>query len=403
MNQGTSEAEVTNRQMRYQLFRTQASRKMDGAGRIATSWRLQDASDVFLSEEEFARVLSLERKRAERSHKFLLLMLLDASGMASSPAAVKTFLGIISAVSASTRETDVKGWHKAGSVVGIIFTEIASGEKESVRDAVHCRTIEHLERRLAPEQVAAITISSIFLPEDWLGKYGDSSHGANRYPDLFHSNERAVGRVVKRMIDLAGAGVALVALSPLYAALALLVKLTSHGPVLFRQKRVGQWGKPFECVKFRSMYSSNDSRIHQEYVRRFIAGKGHGTAERSSDGAVYKLRSDPRVTPFGRFLRRTSLDELPQFWNVLKGEMSLVGPRPAILYELECYDVWHRRRVLELKPGITGLWQVRGRSRTTFDEMVRLDLKYARTWSLWLDLKIILQTPKAVVSGEGAY
>lgn len=209
--------------------------------------------------------------------------------------------------------------------------------------------------------------------------------------------------MVKRMIDVVGASSALVVLSPLYAALALLLKLTSRGPVLFRQKRVGQWGKPFECVKFRSMYASNNPRIHQEYVREFIAGKGRNVRHQTAEAVVYKLRSDPRITPLGRLLRRTSLDELPQFWNVLKGEMSLVGPRPALVYEVECYDVWHRRRVLEVKPGITGLWQVRGRSRTTFDEMVRLDLKYARTWSLWLDLKIILQTPKAIVSGEGAY
>jgi lipopolysaccharide/colanic/teichoic acid biosynthesis glycosyltransferase len=118
---------------------------------------------------------------------------------------------------------------------------------------------------------------------------------------------------------------------------------------------------------------------------------------------VYKITDDPRVTRVGRFLRKTSLDELPQFWNVLKGEMSLVGPRPPIPYELESYRTWHKRRILEVKPGITGLWQIYGRSRTTFDEMVRLDLRYARTWNLFLDLKILVQTPRAMFSGEGAY
>ena len=122
----------------------------------------------------------------------------------------------------------------------------------------------------------------------------------------------------------------------------------------------------------------------------------------TADG-VYKLTNDPRVTRVGRFLRRTSLDELPQFINVLKGEMSLVGPRPPIPYEVDAYQTWHRGRILEAKPGITGLWQVNGRSRLAFDDMVRLDLRYARSWCLWLDIKILLQTPKAVVLGEGAY
>ncbi len=118
---------------------------------------------------------------------------------------------------------------------------------------------------------------------------------------------------------------------------------------------------------------------------------------------TFKLTRDPRVTPIGRFLRRTSLDELPQFFNVLLGEMSLVGPRPPIAYEFEAYDIWHKRRLLAVKPGITGLWQVKGRSRVTFDEMVRLDLRYASSWSLWLDIKILLETPRAVIGGVGAF
>jgi lipopolysaccharide/colanic/teichoic acid biosynthesis glycosyltransferase len=147
---------------------------------------------------------------------------------------------------------------------------------------------------------------------------------------------------------------------------------------------------------------NNDSAIHKEYVRRLIAGKvqqpgSNGNGNES--GNVYKLTTDSRITPVGNILRRTSLDELPQLLNVLRGEMSLVGPRPPIAYEVEAYDVWHRSRLLEVKPGITGLWQVNGRSRVTFDEMVRLDLRYAREWSPWLDIKILLRTPRAVVNG----
>jgi lipopolysaccharide/colanic/teichoic acid biosynthesis glycosyltransferase len=151
------------------------------------------------------------------------------------------------------------------------------------------------------------------------------------------------------------------------------------------------------------MRVSTDSEIHMEYVRKFIAGRAEPNALSGSQRRIYKLTNDPRVTWIGKFMRRTSLDEIPQFWNVLAGHMSLVGPRPPIGYEIEAYDVWHRRRLLEAKPGITGLWQVHGRSRTTFDDMVRLDLRYSRSCSPISDLKILLQTPRAVFSGDGAY
>ena len=150
------------------------------------------------------------------------------------------------------------------------------------------------------------------------------------------------------------------------------------------------------------MYTNNDPKIHQEYVQQFIAGKDGLDKSEKSEKPVYKLTNDPRVTSIGRFLRKTSLDELPQFWNVLRGDMSLVGPRPPVPYEFEVYDIWHRRRVLEVKPGVTGLWQVSGRNRMLFDEMVRLDLRYCQTWSLWLDLKILFATPRAVFNGDGA-
>jgi lipopolysaccharide/colanic/teichoic acid biosynthesis glycosyltransferase len=156
------------------------------------------------------------------------------------------------------------------------------------------------------------------------------------------------------------------------------------------------------CLKFRTMYTNNDPKIHQEYVQKFIAGTDGLDKSEGSDKPVYKLVKDPRVTFIGGILRKTSLDELPQFWNVLRGDMSLVGPRPPVPYEFEVYDIWHRRRVLEVRPGVTGLWQVSGRNRTRFDEMVRLDLRYCQTWSIWLDLKILLATPGAVINGGGA-
>ena len=185
-------------------------------------------------------------------------------------------------------------------------------------------------------------------------------------------------------------------------AIAIAIKLTSKGPILFKQRRVGQYGVRFTFLKFRSMYSQSDAKIHREYVLRLIAGKHEGE-QGNANGGVYKIKDDPRITWVGKILRKASLDELPQFFNVLKGEMSLVGPRPPIPYEVEAYDIWHRRRFLEVKPGITGLWQVNGRSRVKFEDMVRLDLQYARSWSLGLDFKILLETPRAVFFGEGAY
>jgi lipopolysaccharide/colanic/teichoic acid biosynthesis glycosyltransferase len=160
----------------------------------------------------------------------------------------------------------------------------------------------------------------------------------------------------------------------------MAIKLTSKGPVFCRQKRIGQCGVPFVFLKFRSMYVNNDGSIHKTYVKQLIAGKAERHSVGSGDG-VYKLTKDSRITRVGAFLRRTSLDELPQFINVLKGEMSLVGPRPAIAYEVEAYDIWHRRRVLEAKPGITGLWQVNGRSRVKFDDMGRAEYQAGiATW-----------------------
>jgi lipopolysaccharide/colanic/teichoic acid biosynthesis glycosyltransferase len=374
----------------------------DAPARAGTRYTSHDG--WLLSEDDFARALSLESKRAERSRKLLLLMLLDASKLREIHEDNIAHSAIFSALSASTRETDMRGWYKRGSIIGVIFTEISEGEKNAVGGAVLSRVTKLLETNLSPARTKCIVVSLKFFPEEWVLRRRDSNGGAQRHVDSLRNNDsKAAARAIKRAIDVAGSGLALVALSPLYAVIAIAIKLSSKGPVFFRQERVGQRGRIFECLKFRSMRVASDSSIHQEYVRNLISGSGNSATGPRNPDAVYKIKNDPRVTRLGRFLRKTSLDELPQFWNVLKGEMSLVGPRPPIPYEMEWYDIWHRRRVFDVKPGITGLWQVYGRSRTTFDEMVRLDLRYAKTWSIWLDLEIILKTPKAVFSGEGAY
>jgi lipopolysaccharide/colanic/teichoic acid biosynthesis glycosyltransferase len=203
-------------------------------------------------------------------------------------------------------------------------------------------------------------------------------------------------------MDIVGSVLALSLFAPVCLAIALAIRLTSKGPAFFLQKRIGQHGEQFVFLKFRTMHVNNDPRVHQEYIRQLIAGSAQRHPGKGNGKGVYKLTKDSRITRVGRFLRRTSLDELPQLFNVLRGEMSLVGPRPAIAYEVEAYDPWHRQRIVEAKPGITGLWQVTGRSRVNFDEMVRMDLQYARTWSPWMDLKILMRTPIAVFFGDGA-
>ena len=208
--------------------------------------------------------------------------------------------------------------------------------------------------------------------------------------------------VVKRCIDIGGAVAGIIILSPLLLLIAGAVRLTSKGPAIYRQKRLGYQGKKFTFLKFRSMYSDNDDGIHREYVQKLIQGSNRETNLGSKERPYYKIKRDPRITPLGSILRKSSLDELPQLFNVITGQMSLVGPRPAIPYEFALYQSWHCKRILEVKPGITGLWQVKGRSQTTFEEMVRMDLHYTKNWNLWLDCKILCSTFKAVFSGNGA-
>lgn len=205
---------------------------------------------------------------------------------------------------------------------------------------------------------------------------------------------------IKRGIDLLVSFFVMLFGLPFYSLLGMLIKLTSDGPVLFVQERVGEDGKAFRMYKFRTMMNGNNDEAHRSFARDFINGKTNGDNGTSSN--VFKIVDDPRVTSIGKFLRKTSLDELPQFINVFKGEMSLVGPRPPLSYELDHYQEWHKKR-LAVKPGLTGLWQVSGRSTVPFDEMVALDLHYIENWSLLLDVKIILRTVPVMLSGFGGY
>jgi len=205
----------------------------------------------------------------------------------------------------------------------------------------------------------------------------------------------------KRLVDVTFSLGVLVLGLPFYLLVAAFIKLTSEGPVFFIQERVGRDGVPFKFYKFRTMTVANSDSHHRDFTKEFIKGQAMEGRDRSGK-PVFKMRRDPRVTSIGRFLRRTSLDELPQFINVLKGEMTLVGPRPPIIYELPHYKEWHKGR-LAVRPGLTGLWQVSGRSTVPFDEMVMLDLYYIENWSLTLDLKIIARTLPVMLLGTGGY
>jgi exopolysaccharide biosynthesis polyprenyl glycosylphosphotransferase len=358
-----------------------------------------------LNAEEFRRMITLERKRSERSRKPFMLLLLDMGDELPSERNGRILGKILSALALSTRDTDVTGWYSNNCVVGVMFTEIAIEEGGSTPTTIITRVTQTLQKNLTLEQFNRVTLSFHVFPEDWDHDAEQGSTNRTLYPDLSQREEgRKLSRMMKRTMDILGSSLALAFFSPLFLFIAIAVKLSSDGPVFFRQRRVGQYGNSFMFLKFRSMYTNNDAQVHKQYVQRLIAGKADKhPSNGNGNGGVYKLTKDSRITRVGAFLRKTSLDELPQFINVLKGEMSLVGPRPPIPYEVEAYEIWHRRRLLEAKPGITGLWQVSGRSRVKFDDMVRLDLHYARNWSPWMDIKILLRTPGAVVLGEGAH
>jgi exopolysaccharide biosynthesis polyprenyl glycosylphosphotransferase len=230
--------------------------------------------------------------------------------------------------------------------------------------------------RLVPEPLKLLTVPTV-IDAEWL-------------PSAEQPVQTGLAYVIKRLIDITGALVLLVLLAIPMLIVAIAIKLDSSGPLIFRQIRVGKHGKVFTFYKFRSMYTGADARLHE--LQHF----------NETQGATFKMKNDPRITKVGRFIRRSSLDELPQLFNVLAGQMSLVGPRPGLVHEAANYRPAQYRR-LAVTPGLTGLWQVSGRSSLSFEEMVILDIYYVENWSLWLDLKILFRTLGAVIRAEGAY
>lgn len=335
-----------------------------------------------------------------------------AQGVGREPVLVVGGKGLGRSVMESIVAHPFLGYHLVG------FLEDEDQPDNGERPNLHFRhlgKVQELERFLKSTSIYQVFLALPFWEQHRLPELVDTCHHVGVpfrvVPDLYHLSFDQVSvdqlsglpliglRTVtlrgwnlwlKRMLDLALILMAAPFVLLVVAIIALAIRLDSVGPIVFRQTRVGKDGKPFTTYKFRTMVADAETRKAQ------VASNG------SIDQRLFKLRDDPRKTRVGRFLRRTSLDEIPQLWNVLMGDMSLVGPRPQIPEEVARYEEWHRRR-LEVMPGMTGLWQVLGRSDTSFDEMVRLDIYYAEHWSLSMDLRILIQTIPAVLSGRGAY
>ena len=345
-----------------------------------------------LTADLFKGALVRERERADRFDEAFALVLILCTRPPELDSQIDAFA---KAVSFAARETDIVGWFERPAVLGLI-RPFAADERIEHGSTVAARVHADLSRCVGPDELARCDIrADVYsrtpetvgvLLQQAFRKCADSGNRTRE--------------AIKRALDIAGSAALLILLLPVFVVIAALIKLTSGGPVLYRQERVGRGGKSFTMLKFRTMFTNADEGVHREYVTQFIAARQAGEGD---ENRVFKIIGDSRVTRLGHLLRRSSLDELPQFWNVLKGEMSLVGPRPPLPYEVEHYKRWHRRRLTDAKPGVTGLWQVKGRSQTTFDEMVRLDLRYAKTQSLRKDLEILLATPRAVVTGKGAH
>jgi lipopolysaccharide/colanic/teichoic acid biosynthesis glycosyltransferase len=357
--------------------------------------------ESILDQGTFNATITQERKRAERSGLALVMLLIEVPHTRRQEAQL-LFSKIAQALSAIKTDIDILGWLEPDAVMGLLVPDIDPSQVSAMSNRLEIEFQKEITSQFGGQLVPTLSIRPCIFRERLRLKQEDLQFlDALFYPEVCdHPQTKVAFHTVKRLADVLLSVLSLIVLLPLLAAIAVLVKLSSRGPVLFRQVRVGQGMKPFMMCKFRTMYENADHGVHHNYVSWFINSSDR--AQHEDEKTFFKLTNDTRITLVGRLLRRTSLDELPQLWNVLTGEMSLVGPRPPLCYELEQYKPWHRRRVLDAKPGLTGLWQVVGRSRTTFDEMVRLDLRYAKTMSFRADMKILLATPRAVITGKGA-
>src|SRR5437016_793229 len=323
-----------------------------------------------LKEELFRTVLSRERKRADRSNQPLVLMLVDVNdGVGADSWSIGETA--IEALAAATRETDVLGWFERRAVIGVILPETRVSDLANTCEGLDTRVRRQLAKRVDGETLGRFSIRLRVYPEPRrAGEEGVWQVDPLLYPKpRSRQEQRTIYDAIKRGLDVIGSLTLLLMLSPLLLLIVVLLKLTSRGPVIFRQVRIGQMMKPFTMLKFRTMYSGTDHGVHHEFVSRFI--KASGQVHEPGKNRFFKLTNDPRVTPVGRVLRKTSLDELPQLWNVLRGDMSLVGPRPPLPYELEQYKPSRRppRSSRERVPADTARGSVEGREWSASEQI----------------------------------
>jgi len=385
---------------------------------ISEEWRAEQAAKAGFSDGTALKCqLYYEKRRSLRQNQPLSAVEIDFHSAFRAPlnetsSLKKKWKSLLGLIARAFRETDLRFCD--GAVLTVLLPN-TSGRGAS-RACERLRALIHSELSQGSAGDSSLEIAAVEVPnvevapgtaeaspgEGELNRSATASNGS-RWPPISPRRNSAsrFSLAAKRGIDLFGALVGLLLGAPLALLMAAGIKLTSPGPILYRQTRIGRRGRPFNFLKFRTMKFGVDDQIHREYVSKLIRGRDPAVNLGTWERPLFKVKDDPRVTAFGAFLRRWSLDELPQFLNVIAGDMSLVGPRPPVPYEFESYQRWHLQR-LEVKPGMSGLWQVKGRSRTTFDEMIRLDLQYIHNWSLLLDVQILARTFGAVCRGEGA-
>jgi lipopolysaccharide/colanic/teichoic acid biosynthesis glycosyltransferase len=355
------------------------------------SCHYQANSGEIFYDSRFLEQLRLEKLRAQRSKSTLSIVLLTLDRETEDKSI--NMSEILELVRAKTRDTDTSGFinHKT---IGVLLPDTDENGAKGI-----CGKLINGNKNPQFSTTTSTYPDHIF---ESLVKNGCIQPDA--YPFELEDSRGALGfkLLLKRCIDIVGSIVGIFIFMPIMLITTLAIKVTSPGPVIFRQIRLGKQGTPFIFYKFRSMHVNTDDQIHREYIQDFIKGHQAKVNHGDTEKPLYKMKSDPRITRVGRFIRKTSIDELPQLFNVLVGDMSLVGPRPPLPYEAEKYQSWHLRRILEMKPGITGLWQVEGRSKTEWDDSVRLDIRYIQKWSLIFDLKILLRTVKVVLRCSGA-
>ena len=348
-------------------------RKVFGFGGEATFDELHPLSTT-------NKILERERARCDRSGGTLAVVAFAPCG--------RTPLGpLVSALQARVRTTDAIGWLDERRICAVLPGANMEGARKVAEDVFAALPVE----MPAPECTVFLYPSGPPKGEEHTPRQAEQPAAALKaQPAALEALLLRPMPLWKRAIDITGALVGLALLAPLFAVVAVAIKLSSPGPVIFRQRRSGRGGRPFWMYKFRTMVADAEARKKELMARN------------EQDGPAFKIRNDPRVTRLGRFLRKTSLDELPQLWNVLRGDMSLVGPRPLPCAEADACEGWQRRR-LDVTPGITCIWQVRGRSAVSFADWVRMDVQYIRSQSLQQDLKLLLLTVPAVLLRRGAH